>query len=1065
MPLTHGSLRLSALLSLTASVLLTACLPDSGKERAPTRENWLTAAMNGIEQGSYSPREVDNGFAAVNTRNDFRVAFNGSGADISEIDGAWSLSLRTEAWGTDAGMIPVAAGRVARGACLASGERDERGACLRQVNVHRDGLTEWWKNRQNGLEHGYTVEAPLGEGDLLVQLSVEGADLLSVDEHSAELLTSDGTSLLYSGLFVWDSTGRELPAVMEAVNGGLQLRVDVAGAVWPVEIDPSLTNLEANQASASFGIALSGAGDVNGDGFDDVAVGAHAYDNGSTNEGRAFVYLGSATGVSTTAAWTAEPNQGFAQFGRAIGAGDFNGDGYGDLAVGAPYYDNGQTNEGRVYVYYGSATGLGTSATTVESNQASALFGSAVASAGDVNGDGRDDLIVGAPYWDNGQTDEGGAWTYLGAASTISTTAAWTVESNQASARMGWSVSTAGDVNGDSYFDVIVGAPLYDNGQTNEGRASVYHGSVTGLATSASWTGESNQAQANFATAVSTARDVNGDSYDDVVIGAPLHDNGQTNEGRASVYHGGATGLAATAAWTAESNQASAYFGQAVAGVGDTNGDGYDDVLVGAYLYDGGQTNEGMIALYQGSSTGVGTTATLSDEINQASAYLGYSVAAAGDIDADGLADYLAGAYLYDGGSTDEGLAILYLSSGSDNDLDGDPDSSDCDDTDATIYNGAPEICDGVDEDCDSVIDDNPTDGTPYYADTDSDLYGDVSSSIAACSLPTGYSADNTDCDDTNATVYPGAPEICDALDNDCDTVADDGAGITWYPDGDLDGYGGAGTTLFQCPTPTGYADLDGDCDDANAAINPGAAELDNTIDEDCDDFVDEDFVLEGDLVITEIMRQPRFGGSVTVNNGMWFEILNVSARDVVLDNLFVRRSTAVVDDFNVDPLSAVVLPAGDYAVFCATNDYEGLTATDLSHPLICDYFWKDELQASDYVGTYQDNTFNLQRDTDTLALYVDGDQTTGRVIDSITWTFDATNGYWPRDARFSTSLDPLHLDGVSNDSEAYWCSTCVTATGTLPNNNNYRWYNTAGTYNDDHGTPGALNYDCPSIP
>jgi hypothetical protein len=114
----------------------------------------------------------------------------------------------------------------------------------------------------------------------------------------------------------------------------------------------------------------------------------------------------------------------------------------------------------------------------------------------------------------------------------LSTTATWTAESDQASANFGW-VNTAGDVNGDGYADVIVGAPLYDNGQTDEGRAYVYLGSTTGLTTTASWTAESDQAGANFGNAVGSAGDVNGDGLADVIVGAPYFDNGQDDEGRA----------------------------------------------------------------------------------------------------------------------------------------------------------------------------------------------------------------------------------------------------------------------------------------------------------------------------------------------------------------------------------------------------------------------------------------------------------------------------------------------------------------------------------------------------
>ncbi|MCP4622930.1 MAG: hypothetical protein GY850_05305, partial [bacterium] len=196
-------------------------------------------------------------------------------------------------------------------------------------------------------------------------------------------------------------------------------------------------------------------------------------------------------------------------------------------------------NEGGAFVYHGSSSGLSTTADwTAESDQVNAWFGSCVSTAGDVNGDGYSDVIVGTIYYDKGQTDEGRAFVYHGSSSGLSTTADWTAESDQASAFFGYSLSTAGDVNGDGYSDVIVGANKYDNGQANEGQVFVYHGSYTGLSTTADWQAESDQVDAWFGSCVSTAGDVNGDGYSDVIAGACYHDNGQTDEGRAFVYYG-----------------------------------------------------------------------------------------------------------------------------------------------------------------------------------------------------------------------------------------------------------------------------------------------------------------------------------------------------------------------------------------------------------------------------------------------------------------------------------------------------------------------------------------------
>jgi hypothetical protein len=236
---------------------------------------------------------------------------------------------------------------------------------------------------------------------------------------------------------------------------------------------------------------------------------------------------------------------------------------------------------------------------TAESDKEDANLGASVGTAGDVNGDGYDDVIVGAYRYDNGQNNEGRAFVYHGSALGLSSTADWTAESDQGGALLGWSVGTAGDVNGDGYDDVIVGAPWYGNGQTYEGRAFVYHGSASGLSTTPNWTAESDHQSALFGGSVGTAGDVNGDGYDDVIVGASSYDNGYADEGGVVGYHGSPSGLSTTPDCTAESGQLNASFGSSGT-AGDVNGDGYDDVIGGAPNYDHGQTDEGLAVVFHG---------------------------------------------------------------------------------------------------------------------------------------------------------------------------------------------------------------------------------------------------------------------------------------------------------------------------------------------------------------------------------------------------------------------------------------------------------------------------------
>jgi len=171
--------------------------------------------------------------------------------------------------------------------------------------------------------------------------------------------------------------------------------------------------------------------------------------------------------------------------------------------------------------------------------------------------------------------------------------------------------------------------------------------------------------------------------------------------------------------------------------------------------------------------------------------------------------------------------------------------TSDCDDADATVYPGATEYCDGVDNDCDGTVDeDDAADASTWYADTDSDGYGDPGSSTQACSQPSGYVADDSDCDDGVTTVNPSATEYCDGVDNDCDGTVDEDAAAdasTWYADGDGDGYGDSASSTQACSQPSGYVADDTDCDDGEVSTNPGATEYCDGVDNDCDGTVDED--------------------------------------------------------------------------------------------------------------------------------------------------------------------------------------------------------------------------------
>jgi hypothetical protein len=165
-------------------------------------------------------------------------------------------------------------------------------------------------------------------------------------------------------------------------------------------------------------------------------------------------------------------------------------------------------------------------------------------------------------------------------------------------------------------------------------------------------------------------------------------------------------------------------------------------------------------------------------------------------------------------------------------------DNTDCDDTKASVHPGAAEVCNGIDDNCDGQIDEGVK--TTYYADADGDGYGDNGNTTQACSAPPGYVSDNTDCDDTKASVHPGATEVCNGIDDNCDGQIDEGVKTTYYADTDGDGYGDVNNTTQACSAPTGYVSDNTDCDDTKASVHPGAAEVCNGIDDNCDGQIDE---------------------------------------------------------------------------------------------------------------------------------------------------------------------------------------------------------------------------------
>jgi hypothetical protein len=412
-------------------------------------------------------------------------------------------------------------------------------------------------------------------------------------------------------------------------------------ALAPLEPSPDWMATGEREAN-NFGYSVGTAGDVNGDGYADVVVGADRYKQFT---GRTYVYLGNASGLSATPIFTATGEDVNNHFGYSVDtAGDVNGDGYDDIIVGAYHY---KEFTGRVYVYAGNATGLGaTPVFTITGERQNIYFGRSVAAAGDVNGDSYDDVIVAAPAYDNWT---GRVYVYAGNPSGVGATPIFTASGEGPSNSFGRSVGTAGDVNGDGYSDVVVGAHGYGD---FEGRIYVYAGSADGLGAVPTFTATGEEANGRFGYSAGTAGDVNRDGYDDLIVGADCRSN---NRGWVYVFAGSSNGLSATPIFTATGEGEHNHFGYSVSTAGDTNGDGYDDVIVGAYHYN---DSTGQVYVYSGSANGLNSTPILSVTGEGPTSSFGRSVGTAGDVNGKGHADLVIGACGY---VNYTGRAYLYL--------------------------------------------------------------------------------------------------------------------------------------------------------------------------------------------------------------------------------------------------------------------------------------------------------------------------------------------------------------------------------------------------------------------
>lgn len=531
-------------------------------------------------------------------------------------------------------------------------------------------------------------------GNVLITGTV-GGDVKNGDAVTVVVNGNNYTGLVASNAFSIEVLGKDLYADADKTIQATVSVSDSAGNIGTASNSLFYQiglNLDVSTMAATYGFVIQGddpidgagwsvssAGDVNGDGYDDIIVGAR---RAATDAGEAYVIFGRASGFGTLIdgrrvidLTTLSATDGFIIQGDEPGdlagnsvssAGDINGDGFDDLIVGAPQGDDAGSNAGEAYVVFGGAANFGSlvgdrrvldlsmlnvnQGFIIQADKAGDWAGWSVRAAGDVNGDGYDDIIIGAMFGDDGGSSAGEAYVMFGRAgsfgvivddevriisylagsgSAMAPDRGFIIQGDAAGDMAGCSVSSAGDVNGDGFDDLIVGAYLGQDAGQFAGEAYVIFGTAAGfgsvdgtgrrvvdLTTLTESQGFIIQAASpldNAARSVSSAGDVNGDGYDDVIIGAAAGDDGGTNSGEAYVVFGKASG-----------------FGELIAG----------RRVVNLATFD---SSQGF--MIQGDAEGDGA---------------GRSVSAAGDINGDGFGDIIVGAPFADRlGSEDAGKAYV----------------------------------------------------------------------------------------------------------------------------------------------------------------------------------------------------------------------------------------------------------------------------------------------------------------------------------------------------------------------------------------------------------------------